>query len=432
MATTKHTLASITALYKETFFTTDDESIALVAAIMISSKLSTPPVWLYLIGPSSGGKSALIDAFGQVDFNTQVSDLTPNTFLSGMANRNGKESSLLRRLGLNFVITMKDFTTIMSKNDQDQQAIIAQMREIYDGYITKETGTGETLVWGGKGGLDPKGKATFIMASTEAIYKIQEKFSDMGTRAINYVLKPIDRKMATKQAIRNNNVLEEKVDHIQKVFKEYVSQMIDSLPGGALPKLDDDVEDQIIEVADFVTVARSAVHRDYKGAKSLVPSAEMPMRMSRQLLTTGQVFTHMCDGVLPENLKQCVFKIGFDSIPKQRRETLVALARYPRVTKSGVADHLNFPPDRAQEWIDDLNSFGFCTRIKSGSKQFWELKPEYRKIMLEYFNLTVEDNILDTDDLDSMGGGNYEDVSYEASETQVIMNEDAQKAFDAI
>lgn len=433
MSTKYTTLQSITDLYKKTFYTNDDESIALVAAVLISSKLKTPPIWLYLIGPSSGGKSALIDAFALCPFVTQVSDLTPNTFLSGMANRGGRESSLLRRLGNNFTITMKDFTTIMSKSEQDQQIIISQMREIYDGYFTKETGGSETLSWGGKGGpLDPKGKATFVMASTESIYKVQEKFADMGTRAINYILKPIDRKLATKQALRNNNKLDERVTEIQEAFRDYIIYMIETMPA-ELPPLSDELENDIIEVSDFSTIARSSVYRDYKGAKSLVLSAEMPMRMSKQLLGTAQILTHMSGGVLPDHLRKAVYNIGFDSIPKQRRQTLEALAKYHRVTKSGVADYLNFPPDRAQEWIDDINSFGLCTRIKSGSKQLWELKPEYRATILKYFNIKMEDVVLDSEDTIDLGAGNYgDDLSYEAHETQVIMAEDANKSFELL
>lgn len=177
---TKHTLKSITELYQETFYTTDVAPIALISAILVGSRSNIPPVWLYLIGPSSGGKSAIIECFNRVPFCTQVSDLTPNTFLSGMSSGQ-RETSLLHKLGERFTILMKDFTTILQKSDETQRSIIAQMREIYDGHITKETVTGVTLEWGHKDAAR-KGHATFIMAATEAIYSAQDKFADMGTQ----------------------------------------------------------------------------------------------------------------------------------------------------------------------------------------------------------------------------------------------------------
>lgn len=318
----------------------------------------------------------LINIFSKVPFVTQVSDLTPNTFLSGMAG-SSKEASLLNRLGLNFVITMKDFTTILSKAPESQEAIIAQMREIYDGHLVKETGTGKTLTWG------PNGKATFLMATTEGIYSVQEKFADMGTRAINYVLKPQDRIATTKRALRKSSSLNREKIAIQDAVLEFIMEKLKKIPT-ELPDVDEKLEDQIIEVANFSSICRSVVKRDYRGEKSLALSAEMPMRMAKQLLSSAQLLTFVNDGVLTQPLIDCVFKTGFDSIPKQRRLILEVMAKYVRVNVVSVATLINYKPERAREWIEDLNMFGVCDRIQRGQKEFWEMKHEYRQVMLRY------------------------------------------------
>lgn len=366
--------------------------------------------------------SELVGSFMQVPFITQVSDLTPNTFLSGMSS-NYVETSLLKRLGLNFVITMKDFTTILSKSQETQEAIISQMREIYDGYLVKYTGTGNKLEWG------PDGKATFIMASTEGIYSVQEKFADMGTRAINYVLMPQHRIKTTKRALKNNNQLEAKRKEIQAVFAEYVKDMTDNIPD-ELPALSEELEDQIIEIADFSSICRSPVIRDYRGAKSLALSAEMPMRMAKQLLSTAQIFTYMNDGVLSDELKACVFKIGLDSIPKQRRIILEAIASYERVTVSGLSDLINYPPERCTEWIEDLQSFGVCVRTKTAQKQFWKIKDEYRKIMVEYLGVKPKTEDLTGDDGNDSSPGNYADTPIEITEEVKNHNAEMKKLGD--
>jgi len=223
-------------------------------------------------------------------------------------SNNQHETSLLKRLGLNFVIAMKDFTTILSKSPETQEAIIAQMREIYDGHMVKYTGTGQILEWG------PNGKATFLMASTEGIYGVQEKFSDMGTRAINYVMVPQDRILTTKRALKNNNVLEKNKEAIKEAFATFVMEMVDKLPS-ELPSLPDALEDQIIEVADFASICRSIVKRDYRGEKSLALSAEMPMRMAKQLLSIGQQMQYVNGGELNDKLIDAIFKTGFNRWP---------------------------------------------------------------------------------------------------------------------
>lgn len=427
---TTHTLASITKLYNETFYIEDDAPVALMAAIIVSAKLGGPPVWLYIVGPSSGGKSVLIEAFSGVKDVTQVSDLTVNTFLSGAPNKT-EEPSLLKRLGLNFIITMKDFTTILSKAEEAQEAIISQMREIYDGHFTKFTGNGKPLEWGGKGAK--KGKATFIMACTEAIHGVQEKFSEMGTRAINYVLLPQNRKLTTKRALKNNGELDAKMMEIQEVFAEYIEQIIQSLPA-ELPELSEEFQDQIIDVADFATICRSVVKRDYRGVKNLALTAEMPMRMSKQLLVTAQLFIHLGGGTIPEYLKNTVFKIALDSIPKQRRLVLEVLAKYRRVNIAGISDLVNYPPDRVKEWIEDLQMFDVVERIRTKNTQHWKLKDEYRKIMTTYLGVIPVDKDLEGDEdgyqETASGGGNYQDISYEMKELEEIHNKQLSAEWD--
>lgn len=414
----KHTLESITELYKKTFFTTDDASIALVAAILIGSQLKVPPVWCHIIGPTSGGKSTLLEAFNKHRFVHQISDLTPNTFLSGMATSKG-ETSLLKQLGPTFTIFMKDFTTILSKPDETQEAIIAQMREIYDGYISKQTGLGKKIEWPGPG---LKGHATFVMAATEGIYSLQDKFSDMGTRAINYVLLPQNRKESTLRGLRNNTKLDKEMEEIQQACAEFVEEMFRSLPE-QLPYIDEKLEEDIVDVSDFASLCRSVIKRDYKGAKSLALSAEMPMRMSKQFLVLAQLFTHISGGKLPDLLRAAIFKTAFDSIPKQRRLIIEALTKYNRVNIGGISDLINYPPERCKEWMEDLQMFRVVDRIKAGNKQYWALRAEYKAIVKKHLHIIETGKDLETDGYDSaveVGGGNYSDVPYEVLEQQGI------------
>lgn len=406
------TLAQINDLYRETFYLEDEAILPLLIAAVVGSKYSAPPVWFYLVGPSSGGKTELINTFAKIPFVTQISDLTPNTFLSGMAN--GKqETSLLLQLGMNFVITMKDFTTIMSKSQESQEAIIAQMREIYDGHLVKQTGTGKKIEWG------PNGKATFIMASTEAIYAVQEKFADMGTRAINYVLKPQDRILTTKKALAMNGTFREKKEGIQTAIYEFVMDKVRNMPE-ELPALPEDLQNDIILISDFASVCRSPVKRDYRGEKSLALSAEMPMRMAKQLLSQAQILTYINDGVLSESLKEAIFKMGFDSIQKQRRLVLEVLASYDRVNASAVATKINYNLQRAREWIEDLNMFGVCDRIRLDSREFWKMRPYYRDIMQKYLHILPTGYDLINQDND----GSYE------SQEAVIVSATQSNVFD--
>ena len=78
------TLQELQEKYHELFYVEDRALLPLLLAIVIGSKLNTPRTWIYIVGPSSGGKGTVLSVIDKVSFVNQISDLTPNTFLSGM------------------------------------------------------------------------------------------------------------------------------------------------------------------------------------------------------------------------------------------------------------------------------------------------------------------------------------------------------------
>ena len=66
-----------------------------------------------------------------------LSELTENTLLSGLDEKGKPEPSLLMKLK-DEVLIFKDFTTILSMPRDRLRAILAQLREIYDGHISEQ------------------------------------------------------------------------------------------------------------------------------------------------------------------------------------------------------------------------------------------------------------------------------------------------------
>jgi len=81
-------------VYKSVFLLSEEDDVILdiLVAVTLSTKMSGDPIWLLIIGGSSSGKTELINAISKVNYITEVSEMTENTLLSSMANRNGKEN----------------------------------------------------------------------------------------------------------------------------------------------------------------------------------------------------------------------------------------------------------------------------------------------------------------------------------------------------
>src|SRR5215471_448662 len=119
----------------------------------MAHRLPGAPCWLMVIGPPSGSKTELVSLTEYIPGTYALSELTSKTFASGMKVEPGEENpSLLSRLK-DEVLLFKDFTTVLEMHREERQAILAQLREIYDGRFDKPWGTGKELHWHGRLGF---------------------------------------------------------------------------------------------------------------------------------------------------------------------------------------------------------------------------------------------------------------------------------------
>lgn len=384
-------IADLNDAYRALYQLDDANVLPLLAAIFANAKTSLRHVWLYVIGGPSSGKTTLLEAFAQVPYAEFISDVTENTLLSG-AKSGDRETSLLKRLNSSFVVVMKDFTTLLSKQKDTRDRIMGQLREVYDGYLRKETGLGQTIEWGSK---DKKLRSVFVMASTEAIYRVQAEFSELGARGLNYVLPDLDasqRKTMTRKAMANARLHDGGGQAaLQVMVADYVRRTVLSMPADPAP-LPAELAEMIVTASEFATKARSVVVRDYRGAVQLVQSAENPARVATQLQAVATILLHMNGGKHEDWIAETVGKLALDCVPKQSKLVLRYLAVHPSVTKNGAAQRTGYPPERAEEWLDDLSMLGVADKRKSANVWYYSMKQEYRDFMLAQLNLEASDD----------------------------------------
>lgn len=409
--------------FRKTFLIEDPGILALIVDTVIANQMDMDPVWLFLVAPSSGGKSEFITSLNDIEQGGQkliypISDLTTNTFASGQKKK-GKETSLLHKMPPGSIMTFKDFTSMLSKNKDARTEIMGQLREIYDKEYTKRTGTGDDIVWRGKVGA--------IAGATELVYDFQEDFAAMGDRFIMYSIKQPDRDLLLDFVMKNKEDPNFNKDasraHLRACMKSYIEYILANLKEDET-QLAPETKEDIKNVANFCTLVRSGVVVDKrKGTVEFVPTAEMPTRMIEQLLAissatlarhaseplSGGKNTPHALGHLTDGEKYVLYKIAFDSIPKKRRMALKKLAQYTGgITTKGLAVSINYQTSVVQGWLNQLNGLGVCTREAKGGNQgdLWKLNPRYRDIMVKFENISVEEGVLegtgadDVDDID--------------------------------
>lgn len=403
-------LEDLQAVFDSYLLLEDRNIVKILAATVISNQFRGYPNWLFVVAPSSGGKSALIQAFSGINLNGQplafpISDLTVNAFASGQ-KKVGKETSLLHQIPPGGLLFFKDFTSMVSKAREARTEIFKQLREIYDGSYIKRTGTGDNVEWDGKVGA--------IAGATQVIYQYQQEFATMGDRFIMYGMKQPDRGAVLDFILQDEYRKKDIVDlekRVREATTSYVSYIIENMEEDEVDLSPEDKND-LKEVADFCTRARSGVVTDERKPNliTFAPDHEMPVRMIHQLLNLAKAFVVMKKTEPGGNMKGkegndsmtdedrlILYKVAFDSIPISRRLALKALAKYEGgVTTKGLATELNYQTAVVNTWLSVLNALRICKRETKGGNQgdMWTMYPEYRKVMVKFEHVEVTESAL--------------------------------------
>jgi hypothetical protein len=340
----------------------DDEGPIYVSLGAVAANLlATDPVWLLIVGSSSGGKTELINPIAGLPYVHLAATLTEASLLSGTPRREKATDSkggLLRDIGEFGILALKDFTSILAMNRDQRGQLLAALREIFDGSWTRHVGVdgGKTLAWSGKLGL--------IAGCTAAIDSHHGVMSVMGERFLLYRLPAIDPAKQAERALANAG----QERHMREELATAVRGLFAGLAiGEGLPPIDERETAGLIALSSLVASARSAVERDsYKREIELILDTEAPARLA-------QTLRRLYAGLLTIGLDRAtawplVCKVGLDCIPKLRRSAFDVLLNVDEWrSTTDVAAAAKYPTTTARRALEDMAAHGVIDRMAGGS-----------------------------------------------------------------
>jgi len=358
----------------------DTSIIDVCLATLVSNRLRLGnPIWMVIIGKSSGGKSQILKPLALSDpkFMHQVDDLTENTFLSSMNVKGGQDFSLLNKIGPTGMIVISDLTVIFSKNSDSKNAILSQLRMIYDGEMTKMSGNkSEPTKW--------KGKLGIIAGSTPSVYAHFEDVADMGERFVYFRMKEYDERKATHLALSRGLYGRELDEKLATLYGDYVMEagqayIADGSPTITIPE---DAVSRIIDVSMFAERIRTTAHKDFKGEKIIkIPCPAAPMRVAQQLFAVLKglaviQFHETGKYIIREKDIECVEWCGWSLANEEKRAVLKIFAEedylYPFKT-STVADKIGLDTSTTGIILQNLAAVGVLNRTGSDSTLSWSI-----------------------------------------------------------
>jgi len=356
------TLDDVIASVREYMWLPDPGPVIVVLAAVVANLLQGDPTWLILVGAPSSGKTELLNMLLDLADVHEISETTRAGLLSGSAVADGDTEATggvleqiarsPHRYGL---LLFKDFTTTLSTAAESRGEILALLREVFDGRVSRSLGTkgGRIFKW-------RNCKAGALAACTGVIDTVDMGL--MGDRPMYYRYPdatPDDSRTAARMAMGNSGRERDMRAVLAAKVAAYVAGL-DLDRTEAPPSLSPEETDDIIDLATLAVKARSSVIYRRNGEVSLVPVPEEPPRLAAQLCRMAGVMARL--GVDAVERRRLLTELALGGVHKDRRAVLTYLARYstadmPRSTKN-VAVRVRIDPDAAREHLQGLTALG--------------------------------------------------------------------------
>lgn len=348
---------------------------AVLAAAAVE-QLDGDPVWLLLVSGAGNAKTETVNALAGGGAHVTSAITSEGALLSATGRKDRSSNAtggLLRKIGDHGLLVIKDFTSILSMNRDVRAAVLAALREVYDGRWERNVGTdgGQTLTW--------TGRIAVVGAVTTAYDTAHGVIASMGDRfALVRVDSRLGRLSAGRQALRN-------VGHEEQMRSELAAAA-----GGVLAGLDATsagLTEQdmaiLLGLADLVTMARTAVERDYRGEVVEAHAPEAPTRFAKML---GQLVRGaLALGASQERALAVALRVAGDSVPPQRLAVLADVMAHPSSTTTEVTKRVQRPRSTVDRTLQELHVLGLVAveTVEEGKGWHYRLADDVDTQVLE-------------------------------------------------
>lgn len=350
----------------------DRDVIDFTLAVYKSHEIPGDPLWGIIIDASGAGKTELLRAFRNCPDAYFLSNLTENTLVSGYRDPKSpdRDPSVLPELNEK-VLVIKDLAPLLGMRAEARSAVIAGLRDAYDGFTDQGRGN--------LGRISYEARFTLLAASTLAIERTDTIEQELGERFIKFRARSSDTTDKVRTAIRNlgaDSVMRHDIEGA-------ISGHLDQLPKANNAQVPADLREPLVKLAVFTAKARSPVARDRNGAIQYLPRPEVGTRLGKELGKLLLALALVRGNSKPDETDFItVVRVAEDCVPPNRILVLNALrtSAVP-VSSAEIERQTGLPHTTALRTLEDLEALGIVETIRVGPHELtrtWKLESNWR------------------------------------------------------
>jgi hypothetical protein len=355
------------------------DCVAVCMATHLAVKLDGDPLWIYLVGAPSSGKSTICELISADEFHTR-----PLSKFTGLVTGHTEGSHLVPLLH-NKCVVVKDGTLLLESTPAQLANVYGELRDIYDGSLEAHYRNGVTASFSNI-------SFGMIIGITEKIYGLN--MSALGERFLHVRL---ETERVTELA-RNKAAIETIFNDTRKTFAEgddegdhraFPHQR--GYTAGFLSHLHNRVSNEDIlhptytsgditliqALADVIACSRASVPRDNKDLVLYDARPESSTRAVKQLarLALCLCYVYGVTAITPD-IRRVLRKVALDTSHSRQYYVIRAIALSKGgLTRGSVESLTGIPYENCRRIIVDLISLGVVIEEDEGVKGNGAKKP---------------------------------------------------------
>lgn len=386
--TKTYTLEELHAIYKKWLHIQEDYTINAVLCAVLGNFVAGEVDIIGIVGPSGSLKTELLRCFGETEnqYIYPISSITEHTFISGFKG-NQDTIPLLRCRA----IIIKDLTTMLSRKEDIRAGIFADFRELTDGYMKKEFGSGVKREY-------KDIHSSIIFASTNAIERYYSMYSSLGARMV-FVRPRFDPTESRIKSATNQLQLKAMRDELHAITMGFLKGILKQIEDmkDKQPIIDCFTAETIGKACDFIAKARTTIHKNFRGEMDEIPEPEAPTRLYNTVLKLTRLHI-LIQGREESNDtdKDFAFRILMDNLPKIKGRVFAVLSKDWVITPE-LAKMADLSTNMAHNVLDEMAALKVVEKATRGEQDgradAYRLHEDYLDIITQLRVVIPQDDV---------------------------------------